>query len=144
MEDSENEEWEVCSKNSDLEAELPTAPEKIEGMEESEEMEESEKGDNSDKSETATGRVKKECPLPSCRKKVVHLPRHLRNVHKWDKTMARAAPVRFNLRKTYTFRTEDTANSGNRKRKTADNGPTASKQKNRVAGRKNVLMLAAQ
>ena len=49
--------------------------------------------------------------------------------------LSKAFHARFNLRKTYTFCTEDTVNSGNRKRKTADNGPTASKQK-LVAGKK--------
>ena len=85
------------------------------------EVETAEEGGNDSKEteemETAAGRTTKECPVLSCHKKVVHLPRHLRNVHKWSAAEARAAVVRFNLRKEYTFATEDSANSGNRKRK---------------------------
>lgn len=57
---------------------------------------------------------------PSCGKKVVHLPRHLRNVHDWNKACAKSATVRFKLRKTYTFQSEETAKSGNRVHKKAD------------------------
>ena len=31
-----------------------------------------------------TGRVKRKCPYPSCSARVVHLPRHMRQKHKWD------------------------------------------------------------
>ena len=63
-------------------------------------------------------RIKKECPVPSCDKNVVHLPRHLLKVHGWPKHQARAALLRFNLRKKYSFSTAESAAAGNRKRKT--------------------------
>lgn len=113
MEDSEAEEWGDCSENDYL----PMAPENNEM--EGRDNEGSGDGDQRDGSdETTTGRVKKECP--SCGKKVVHLPRHLRNVHDWNKACAKSATVRFKLRKTYTFQSEETAKSGNRVHKKAD------------------------
>ena len=63
-------------------------------------------------------RIKKECPVPSCDKIVVHLPRHLLKVHGWPKHQARAALLRFNLRKKYSFSTAESAAAGNRKMKT--------------------------
>jgi site-specific recombinase XerD len=47
--------------------------------------------------------MKKQCPVPNCRTFVVHLPRHLTNVHKWKKERARTALQVFNLRKPYEF-----------------------------------------
>lgn len=44
-------------------------------------------------------RNKKECPFSTCSAKVFHLPRHLRNVHKWSKESARTALQHFNIRK---------------------------------------------
>ena len=63
-------------------------------------------------------RIKKECPVPYCHKIVVHLPRHLLKVHDWPKHQARAAVLRFNLRKKYSFSTAESAAAGNRKGKT--------------------------
>ncbi|XP_027055160.1 uncharacterized protein LOC113682204 [Pocillopora damicornis] len=63
-------------------------------------------------------RIKKECPVPYCHKIVVHLPRHLQKVHDWPKHQARAAVLRFNLRKKYSFSTAESAAAGNRKGKT--------------------------
>ena len=65
-----------------------------------------------------TGRRKKrECPLPYCSSKVVHLPRHLRKVHQWSKENARTAVSRFGLRKKYQFSDTEKAMAGNRKAK---------------------------
>ena len=63
-------------------------------------------------------RIKKECPVPYCHKIVVHLPRHLLKVHDWPKHQARAAVLRFNLHKKYSFSTAESAAAGNRKGKT--------------------------
>ena len=38
-----------------------------------------------------------------CKSKVVHLPRHLQDVHGWSKTHARTALIRYGMRKTYSF-----------------------------------------
>lgn len=65
-------------------------------------------------------RIKRECPVLYCDKTVVHIPRHLVNVHGWPKHQARAAVARFNLRKKYTFSSSECASSGNRKKKTSD------------------------
>lgn len=46
-------------------------------------------------------RVPRSCPLNGCKSKVVHLPRHLRDVHKWTKEEARKATSRFGLRKSF-------------------------------------------
>lgn len=70
------------------------------------------------KKRPSKARIKKECPVPYCHKIVVHLPRHLLKVHDWPKHQARAAVLRFNLRKKYSFSTAESAAAGNRKRKT--------------------------
>lgn len=70
------------------------------------------------KKRPSKARIKKECPVPYCHKIVVHLPRHLRKVHDWPKHQARAAVLRFNLRKKYSFSTAESAAAGNRKGKT--------------------------
>ena len=62
-------------------------------------------------------RIKKECPVPYCDKTVVHIPRHLVKVHNWSKHQARAAVLRFNLRKKYAFSSSESAVAGNRKKK---------------------------
>ena len=54
-------------------------------------------------------RAKKPCPVPRCDAKVVHLPKHLRNVHKWTIESSRLALTRFKLRKKYTFVSQETA-----------------------------------
>ena len=48
--------------------------------------------------------------MPGCTKRVVHIPHHLREVHKWNKHRAKAAVNRFSLRKNYT-----SSNSSSRK-----------------------------
>ena len=58
---------------------------------------------------------RKECPLSHCDSKVVHLPRHLRNVHNWSKDYARTAISRFCMRKKYEFSDKEKAMAGNRK-----------------------------
>ncbi|CAB4014017.1 Neurofilament medium polypeptide, partial [Paramuricea clavata] len=44
-------------------------------------------------------RRKLTCPLRSCRSNVVHLPRHMRNVHKWTKEAAAKVLLKYNIRK---------------------------------------------
>ena len=39
------------------------------------------------------------CPFPSCSAKVVHLPRHMRQVHKWEKEDSAGVVNAFRLRK---------------------------------------------
>lgn len=46
-------------------------------------------------------REPRSCPLKGCKSKVVHLPRHLRDVHKWTKEEAMKATSRFGLRKSF-------------------------------------------
>ena len=70
---------------------------------------ESEDDENDNKS---GGQEKRECPLPSCDSKVVHIPRHLRNVHKWSEVHARTAVSRLGLRKKYEFSVEEKAKEG--------------------------------
>lgn len=60
-------------------------------------------------------RTKKKCPLPHCDSFVRHLPRHLRDVHKWSREYARTALSRLKLRKQYTFSSDENASAGNRK-----------------------------
>ena len=56
-------------------------------------------------------------PVPYCRKQVVHISRHLTQVHHWSLSQSRAAVTNFKLRKQYTFKSQDSAKAGNRKRK---------------------------
>ena len=70
-------------------------------------------------------RAKRKCPVPHCRKMVVHIPRHLVHVHHWSHSQSRAAVTNFNLRKKYTFKSQMSAEAGNRKRK--QNGDKATK-----------------
>ena len=60
--------------------------------------EEQEKKDE-DKSKTKPrkkyNREKKECSFPKCNAKVTHLPRHLRNMHKWSREMSRTVVHNF-------------------------------------------------
>ena len=48
-----------------------------------------------------TERVLCNCPLKGCNSKVIHLPRHLREVHEWTKEKAKKATSRFGLRKSF-------------------------------------------
>lgn len=65
-------------------------------------------------------RAKKPCPVPHCDAKVVHLPKHLRNVHKWTTESSGAALTRSKLRKKYVFVSQETASAGNQRRKRKD------------------------
>lgn len=58
---------------------------------------------------------KKKCPLSHWNSFVRHLPRHLRDVHKWSREYARTASTKLNLRKQYTFSSQENASAGNRK-----------------------------
>jgi hypothetical protein len=55
----------------------------------------------SDAKVSSIGRSKKKCPVTSCNAMVVHLPRHLKNVHKWKQERAKTAVQLFILRKPY-------------------------------------------
>jgi site-specific recombinase XerD len=44
-------------------------------------------------------RRKISCPLVSCKSKVTHLPRHMRDVHKWTKEGASKVLLKYNIRK---------------------------------------------
>ena len=76
-------------------------------------------------------RTKKPCPIPHCDAKVVHLPKHLRNVHKWTTESSRVALTRFKLRKKYEFVSQETASAGNRRRKKKDEQGKNPKKANR-------------
>ena len=53
------------------------------------------------KSTKPVHRASHSCPLKGCKSKVIHLPRHLRDVHKWTKEKARKATSTFGLRKSF-------------------------------------------
>ena len=53
------------------------------------------------KSKKRVQRASHSCPLNGCKSKVIHLPRHLRDVHKWTKEKAKKATSRFGLRKSF-------------------------------------------
>lgn len=55
------------------------------------------------KSGSGGTRKRRRCPLIYCKSKVVHLPRHLQDVHGWPRIHARTALVRYGMRKTYAF-----------------------------------------
>ena len=82
---------------------------------ESEDVENDEEYQESKDDNKNRGRDKRECPIPSCDSRVVHLPRHLRNVHKWRAVHARTAVSRLGLRKKYLFSNDEKAKAGNRK-----------------------------
>ena len=44
-------------------------------------------------------RRKISCPLVACKAKIVHLPRHMRNVHKWTKESSQKVLLKYNIRK---------------------------------------------
>ena len=76
-------------------------------------------------------RMKKPCPVPSCEVEVVHLPKHLRNVHKWNKEYARTSLSQFKLRKKYEFSSAETAATGNRKLRKSSGETCTAKKPNR-------------
>ena len=47
-------------------------------------------------------RKKRLCPLKGCKSRVIDLPRHLRDVHKWSREKAQKATSTFGLRKTFS------------------------------------------
>ena len=55
-------------------------------------------GESSCKTSEGKGRQKHKCPYPSCSAKVVHLPRHMRQKHKWDEEDAVGVLNMFGLR----------------------------------------------
>ena len=52
---------------------------------------------------SGTTREAKNCPVPLCGSKVIHLSRHLKEVHGWSQEKSRTAVTRFGMRKSYTF-----------------------------------------
>ena len=46
-------------------------------------------------------RVAHRCPLEGCKSSVIHLPRHLREVHKWTRERANKATSSFGIRKSF-------------------------------------------
>ena len=53
---------------------------------------------------TRVERVPRSCPLKGCKSKVIYLPRHLRDVHKWTKEDAKKATSSFGLRKSFLLK----------------------------------------
>lgn len=49
--------------------------------------------------EASSKRMKHLCPVSKCKKAVVHLPRHLREVHRWSPTKSKSALSIFDIRK---------------------------------------------
>lgn len=72
-------------------------------------------------------REKKPCPVPNCNANVVHLPKHLHNVHKWHAEYARTALSRFKLHKKYEFASQEAASAGNHSRKKSEEKKTKPK-----------------
>lgn len=58
------------------------------------------------------GRQKKNCPVPDCDSRVVHLPRHLETVHHWKPEKARNAVSCYGLRKTSAATTKQLKQHG--------------------------------
>lgn len=90
----------------------------------SQENEQPKEKEESNKERGHMGRGKRLCPVPCCKKVVVHLPRHLMQVHKWSHARSRAAITNFNLRKKYTFKSKESAEAGNRKKRNSGDQET--------------------
>lgn len=58
-------------------------------------------GERSDTKATVSTKARRKliCPLRSCRSNLVHLLRHMRNVHKWTKEAAAKVLLKYNIRK---------------------------------------------
>jgi len=52
-------------------------------------------------------RDKKRCPVADCRSVVIHLPRHLEDVHHWKPEKARTAVLTYGLRKPYSVNVKE-------------------------------------
>lgn len=79
---------------------------------------------------TKSGRERKRCPLVYCKAKVVHMPRHLQDVHGWTKEHARTALQRFGLRKAYTY--SDPSKVPKTKKKTSTQDETEKKEGTKI------------
>ena len=90
----------------------------------SQENEQPKEKEESNKERGHMGRGKRLCPVPCCTKVVVHLPRHLMQVHKWSHVRSRTAITNFNLRKKYTFKSKESAEAGNRGKRNSDDQET--------------------
>ena len=75
--------------------------------------------------EAAKERRKILCPMLFCGSKVIHLPRHMRKVHKWTKEAASKVLLKFNIRKRKA--PEKSKNTENEKE--ANDNSTQEKQK---------------
>ena len=114
------EESEENGRSNDQDEETPMKENvSFEGQDSENTESEDEEGDEdcqeSEDDKNTGRRQKRECPLSHCDSKVVHLPRHLRNVHNWSKEYARTAISRFRMRKRYEFSDKEKAKAGNRK-----------------------------
>ena len=80
--------------------------------------------EESNKERGHVGRGKRLYPFPCCKKVVVHLPRHLMQVLKWSHARSRTAITNFNLRKKYTFKSKESAEAGNNKKRNSGDQET--------------------
>ena len=94
------------SKASEKEAETDSLSRKRQ-REEKQEASKKESGDKSKGKKVKSGKERKaaekrnksSCPALACKAEVVHLPRHMRNVHKWTKEAASKVLLKYNIRK---------------------------------------------
>ena len=93
------------NEESDEEAEKSVEADKNE--------EEKKKGDKHKRKGSKNSKKKKQgkskrevrpCPLKGCKSRVIHLPRHLREVHQWTKERARKFNSRFGLRESFKIK----------------------------------------
>ena len=54
---------------------------------------------DAEKPEVTSERRKISCPLVACKAKLIHLPRHMRNVHQWTAEAASKVLSKYNIRK---------------------------------------------
>lgn len=73
---------------------------KVDGVENLEKVKGVEVVKNGEKENVSTSpRRKIPCPLLTCKGNVVHLPRHMRNVHRWTKEASSKVLLKYNIRK---------------------------------------------
>ena len=75
------------------------------------------KGSSSSRKKDPLKREGRQCPLKGCKSKVIHLPRHLRDVHQWTKEKAKNANSRFGLRESFKTKPVIKSESSETKRK---------------------------
>lgn len=84
---------------------------------------------------SGTIREAKNCPVPLCGSKVIHLSRHLKDVHGWSKEKSRTAVTRFGMRKNYTF--SDPGKAPKPKKEVKEETSTDGKKVDQVSKRKD-------